>query len=60
MAILGRRHGIPAPLVKTVLACFALSAGLAAGWLGSGRLAALAVPAAVLAAINGYSKAYSP
>jgi hypothetical protein len=60
MAILGWRDSIPAPLVKTALVCFALSAGLTAGWLGSGRLAALAVPAAVLAVINGYSKAYSP
>jgi hypothetical protein len=60
MAILGWRDDIPAPLVKTVLAGFALSAGLAAGWLGSGKPAALAVPAAVVAVINGYAKAYSP
>ena len=60
MAILGRQDGIPLPLVKVALASCALNAGLAAGWLASGRLAVLAAAAAMVAVINGYSKAYSP
>jgi hypothetical protein len=60
MAILGWRDGIPLPLVKVALASGALSAGLAAGWLASGSVAVLAVGAAVVAVMNGYSKAYSP
>jgi hypothetical protein len=60
MAILGQRNGAPLPLAKIALASGALSAGLAAGWLDSGRMATLAAVAAVVAVMNGYAKAYSP
>lgn len=60
MAILGGRKSIPAPLATIALAGTALSAGLAAGWLDSTGLAALAVLAAAVAAANGYAKAFSP
>jgi hypothetical protein len=38
----------------------AVAVGLAAGWLASGGLAVLAIPAAVVAVLTGYAKAYSP
>jgi hypothetical protein len=38
----------------------AVAAGLVLGWGAAGRVAALAAMAVVLAAANGYSKAYSP
>lgn len=60
MAILGWRDGVPLPLVKVALGACALSAGLTAGWLAAGGLAVLAATAAVVAVMNGYSKAYSP
>ena len=60
MAILGWRDGIHLPLVKVALAGCALGAGLTAGWLASGGLAVLTATAAVVAVMNGYSKAYSP
>jgi hypothetical protein len=47
-------------LARLTLAVGTVAAGLAAGWLAAGGLAALAGPAVVLAAMNGYSKAYSP
>jgi hypothetical protein len=60
MAIVGWRDRIPLPLVRAALAACAVSAGLTAGWLASGGLAVLATVAAVVAVMNGYSKAYSP
>lgn len=38
----------------------AVAAGLAIGWLASGRVGAVATLAMVMAAANGYAKSYSP
>lgn len=56
----GYRSGFAHRWPRSCLPLCALGAGLAAGWLASGGLAALAIPAAVLAVVNGYAKAYSP
>ena len=45
---------------RTALAVAAVGAGMAAGWLASGSTGLLAGMAVVLAAGNGYAKAYSP
>jgi len=45
---------------KAFLATGAVAAGLVIGWATTGRIAAVAVLAVVLAAANGYSKAFSP
>ena len=45
---------------RAVLAAIAVAAGLAAAWLAGGRVVMLAVLAILLAASNGYGKAYSP
>ncbi len=45
---------------RLAAACGAVGAGLLAGWLAAGAVAVLAVPAAIVAIMNGYSKAYSP
>jgi hypothetical protein len=37
-----------------------VAAGLAVGWATGGSLVAIAVTAVLMAAANGYSKAYSP
>jgi hypothetical protein len=42
------------------LAVAATAAGLAVGWLASGRAGSVATLAMVMAAANGYAKAYSP
>jgi hypothetical protein len=42
------------------LAAGAIAAGLGIGWAASGRIAAIAVLAVIVAAANGYAKAYSP
>jgi hypothetical protein len=47
-------------VAKVALAIGAVAAGLGVGWAAEGRIAAVAVPAVVIAAANGYSKAYSP
>ncbi len=47
-------------MAKLAAASGAVAAGLAVGWLAGGGLAALAALAAVVAVMNGYSKAYSP
>lgn len=39
---------------------FSLSAGLAIGWATSGRLEGIIALAVAVAALTGYSKAYSP
>jgi len=38
----------------------AVAAGLAAGWLASGRPSAIAILATVVAIANGYAKSNSP
>jgi O-acetylhomoserine/O-acetylserine sulfhydrylase-like pyridoxal-dependent enzyme len=48
------------PGVRTVLGVAALAGGMAASWLASGNAGVLAAMAVVLAAGNGYGKAYSP
>jgi hypothetical protein len=45
---------------RAALAALAVAAGLAIGWASAGRFAVSAVLAVLLAAANGYSKAYSP
>lgn len=45
---------------RLALAVSAVGAGVTVGLLTSGGLAALVVAAVVIAAMNGYSKAYSP
>ncbi|HUZ36590.1 MAG TPA: hypothetical protein VMV17_09685 [Streptosporangiaceae bacterium] len=47
-------------LAKAAAAIGAVTAGLAAGWFAAGGTAVLAAMAAVVAVMNGYSKAYSP
>ncbi len=42
------------------LAAAAVAVGAVAGWYADGGLAVLTVPAAAVAVMNGYSKAYSP
>jgi hypothetical protein len=46
--------------LRTLAAAAAVSAGMAAAWLASGGIGVLAGMAVVLAAGNGYAKAYSP
>jgi|HubBroStandDraft_4_1064222.scaffolds.fasta_scaffold321667_3 peptidoglycan/LPS O-acetylase OafA/YrhL len=63
-----RRFALDTAGTRALLAALALAIGLSAGWLAAGRLAAgrpamlpvLAGLAVVLAAGNGYGKAYSP
>lgn len=45
---------------RVLLAVGAVALGLGAGWAASGRIVAVAVLAVLLAAANGYAKAYSP
>jgi hypothetical protein len=47
-------------VIRTLLAALALAAGLAVAWLAGGRVIILGVLAVLLAAGNGYGKAYSP
>jgi hypothetical protein len=46
--------------VRSLLAAVAIAAGLAVAWLAGGSVVVLAVLAVLLAASNGYGKAYSP
>jgi hypothetical protein len=46
--------------VRALLAGLALAAGVAAALLARGSIVVLAVLAVIVAASNGYSKAYSP
>jgi hypothetical protein len=48
------------PAARPFLAAGAVAAGIGVGWAASGRIAAIAAPAVLIAATNGYSKAYSP
>jgi hypothetical protein len=45
---------------RALLAAGALVLGLGAGWALSGRIVTVAILAVLVAAGNGYSKAYSP
>jgi len=45
---------------RTLAAAAAVSAGMAAAWLAGGSIGVLAAMAVLLAAGNGYAKAYSP
>jgi hypothetical protein len=46
--------------VRAALGVTAIAGGMAASWLASGNIGVLAGMAVVLAAGNGYGKAYSP
>jgi hypothetical protein len=48
------------PAARAFFAAGAAAAGVGVGWAASGRIAAVAAPAVLIAATNGYSKAYSP
>jgi hypothetical protein len=54
------RSAFDSAAIRTLLAALALAAGLAAAWLAGGRMFILGVLAVLLAAGNGYGKAYSP
>jgi hypothetical protein len=45
---------------RAPLAAVAIALGLGAGWAESGRIVTVAILAVLIAAGNGYSKAYSP
>jgi hypothetical protein len=45
---------------RGLLAAGAVALGLVAGWALSGRIVTVAILAVLVAAGNGYSKAYSP
>jgi hypothetical protein len=45
---------------RPLLAAGAIAIGLGAGWALSGRIVIVAIVAVLIAAGNGYSKAYSP
>jgi hypothetical protein len=47
-------------LRSTLAAAAAISSGMAAAWLAAGSVGVLAGMAVLLAAGNGYAKAYSP
>ncbi|HUA41021.1 MAG TPA: hypothetical protein VMA32_05630 [Streptosporangiaceae bacterium] len=48
------------PAIRVVLGVAALAGGMAVAWQAAGSTAVLAGMAVVLAAGNGYGKAYSP
>lgn len=54
------RSAFDSAVIRTLLAALALAAGLAVAWLVGGRVIILGVLAVLLAAGNGYGKAYSP
>jgi len=45
---------------RALLAAGAIALGLVAAWAVSGRIVIVAIAAVLIAAGNGYSKAYSP
>jgi hypothetical protein len=54
------RSAFDSVVIRTLLGALALAAGLSVAWLAGGRLVVLGVLAVMLAAGNGYGKAYSP
>lgn len=54
------RAGTAAGLPLAAAAVAAVAVGAVAGWCADGGLAVLTMPAAAVAVMNGYSKAYSP
>ena len=54
------RSAFDSVVIRTLLGVLALAAGLAVAWLAGGRPVVLGVLAVMLAAGNGYGKAYSP
>ena len=48
------------PAIRAVLGVAAIAGGMAVAWLAAGNTKVLAVMAVLLAAANGYEKAYSP
>jgi hypothetical protein len=54
------RSAFDSAVIRALLAVLALAVGLAVAWLAGGRLVILGVLAVLLAAGNGYGKAYSP
>ena len=54
------RSAFDSAVIRTLLAALAMAAGLAVAWLVGGRVIILGVLAVLLAAGNGYGKAYSP
>lgn len=54
------RSAFDGAVIRTLLGALALAAGLAVAWLAGGRVIILGVLGVLLAAGNGYGKAYSP
>ncbi len=61
-AVTATRNGVKGLMsgARALLAAGALVLGLGAGWALSGRIVTVAILAVLVAAGNGYSKAYSP
>jgi hypothetical protein len=62
LAVISSAPSRPAVTVirRTLVAVAAVTAGMVAAWLGASSIGVLAAMAVLLAAGNGYSKAYSP
>jgi len=45
---------------KAAFAAICVASGIVIGWLAGGSIAAVSGLAVLLAAVNGYSKSYSP
>ncbi len=58
--LLARSSALDSAAARATLAALAVATGLAVAWLAAGRVVVLAILAILLAASNGYGKAYSP